>query len=132
MEDRPKTLVVPCSGIGKVQGLLSREVAFELAGRRGPEAFETLCLALLVTGDGEAREKVQNSPCVTVDGCPKLCACRNVELAGGRVERAVKVVDAMKAHRGMNAGTATALTEEGWRLVTEMADDIVAAATKDR
>ena len=51
-----KFLVIPCSGIGKVQGLLSREVALELAERRSPEEFGTLCLALLVTGDHEARE----------------------------------------------------------------------------
>ena len=59
-----------------------------------------------------------------MDGCPKLCAARNVELAGGRVGLSVKVVDAMKRHRGLDAGTATALTDEGWALVAEIADAV--------
>ena len=128
MEEKPKTLVVPCSGIGKVHGLLSREVAYELAGPSGAGPYETLCLALLVTGDEEAREKVRNAPCVTVDGCPKLCACKNVELAGGQVARSVRVVDAFRNHRGLDAGTATALTEGGWELVREIAAGIAAGS----
>lgn len=124
MDKEPEKLVIPCSGIGKVHGLISREVAYELLERRRPAAFGTVCLALLVTGDEEAREKIRKFPCVTIDGCPKLCACKNVEKAGGNIVKAVKVVDAMKNHRGLQAGTATSLTGDGWALVSEMADAI--------
>ncbi|MBP7865324.1 MAG: putative zinc-binding protein [Acidobacteria bacterium] len=124
MQEKHKTLVIPCSGIGKVHGLVSREVAYDLAQRREGQGYDTLCLALLVTGDEAALDKVGSAPCVTVDGCPKLCALKSVEQAGGTVARSVKVVDAMKNHRGLNAGTATALTDDGWALVREIADDI--------
>lgn len=124
MEETKQILVIPCSGIGKVHGLVSREVAYELVERRGSKGADTLCLALLVMGDEDATAKIRETPCVTVDGCPKLCAQKNVELAGGRVALSVKVVDAMKNHRGLNAGTATSLTDEGWALVREIADDI--------
>ena len=64
--------VVPCSGIGKVHGLISRETVYHVTDRLMPDQADTVCLALLVTGDPETRQKVQKTPCITLDGCPKL------------------------------------------------------------
>ncbi len=120
-------LVIPCSGIGKVHGLVSREAAYtaleHLPGQAG-----TVCLALLVTGDPETRQKVREHPSITVDGCPKLCAQKNVELAGGEVALSVKVYDTMKRHRGERFGTATALSEQGLAMADEIGGSIAAAA----
>ena len=71
-------LVIPCSGIGKVHGLISREAAYRVTDAVASGAADTVCLALLVTGDAETRQKGQQTPCITVDGCPKLCAWKNV------------------------------------------------------
>lgn len=122
-----KSLIVPCSGIGKVYGLMSREAAFE-AVRRLDGAAQTICLALLVPGDEGAVAAVRANPCLTVDGCPKLCAYKNVELAGGKIAHSQRVVDAFKAHKGADAGTATALSEEGWAIADEIAGQLVVAA----
>jgi uncharacterized metal-binding protein len=88
---------------------------------------------LLVTGDPETRQKVQEQPCITFDGCPKLCAQKNVELSGGKVTQAVRVYDTLKRHRGGKFGSATALSEEGWGVVDEIAAEVAetvrAAAT---
>ncbi len=102
-------LVVPCSGIGKVQGLISREAAYRAIDKLPPKTADTLCLALLVTGDSETRQNVRHNPCVTLDGCPKLCAFKNVELSGGKTAKSIRVYDVTKAHRGADFGTATAL-----------------------
>jgi uncharacterized metal-binding protein len=118
-------LVIPCSGIGKVHGLISREVAYRVADAGLPDRADTVCLALLVAADPETRRKVQQAPCITVDGCPKLCAHKNVELAGGNVAKSVRVYDTMKRHRGGNFGSPTALSEEGWGVVDEIAAEIV-------
>ncbi|MHB1416327.1 MAG: putative zinc-binding protein, partial [Chloroflexota bacterium] len=72
-----KVLIVPCSGMGKVYGLMGREAAYE-AVRRLDGAARTICLALLVPGDEEAVAAVRTNPCITLDGCPKLCAQKNV------------------------------------------------------
>lgn len=125
-EKVPKKLVVPCSGIGKVHGLLGREAMLELVERQHPGDFDTVCLALLVVGDPETNAKIQQQPCITVDGCPKACAKKNVELAGGTVEHALWVVGALKRHRGVNAGTGTALSDDGWEIAAEIAGDIAA------
>lgn len=122
--DGKKTIVMPCSGIGKVQGLIAREAAYTVTDDLAPGSAETLCLALLVSGDEEAQAKIREADCIAIDGCPKLCAAKNVEMAGGRVVRSVLVVDAFKNHRGAEPGTATALADDGWTIVREIAGDI--------
>jgi len=119
-----KVLVMPCSGIGKVQGLIAREVAYALNDELASDRTETMCLALLVSGDEEALARVRETECIAIDGCPKLCAAKNVEMAGGRVAKSIRVVDAMKNHRGTDPGTATRLTEGGWTMVREIAAEI--------
>ncbi len=119
-----KTIILPCSGIGKVHGLIAREATYAVTDELAPKNTDTLCLALLVSGDEDALAKVRQSDCITIDGCPKLCAVKNVEMAGGRVVRSVRVVDAFKNHRGAEPGTATTLTDDGWTIVRDIARDI--------
>jgi len=125
-----QVLVVPCSGIGKVQGLISREAVYQVTDRLMPGQSDTVCLALLVTGDSETQAKVQNQPCITVDGCPKLCAKKNVELSGGKVALGVRVFDTLKRHRGAQFGSPTALSDEGWAAAGEIAEEIAQTAQR--
>ncbi len=121
-------LVVPCSGIGKVHGLISREAAYHVTDKLLPNKADTVCLALLVTDDGETRRKVRENPCVTLDGCPKLCAFKNVQLTGGKIAKSIRVHDALKSRRGADFGTPTALSEEGWAAVKELAGEVAQLA----
>ena len=123
-----EVLVIPCSGIGKVHGLISREAVYHVTDKLLPGQADTVCLALLVTGDAETTQKVQQTPCITLDGCPKLCALKNVELSGGKIAKGIRVYDVMKRHRGANFGTATALSEEGWAVVEELAAEVAQVA----
>ena len=119
-----KVKVVPCSGIGKVFGLMAREAALTVTDRLCPDAAETVCLSYLVTGEAEAISKVKGQSCLTVDGCPALCAAKSVEAAGGIIKQQFRAVDAMRLHKGKNAGTGTALTKDGWQIVDEFAEKI--------
>jgi uncharacterized metal-binding protein len=121
-------LVISCSGIGKVQGLLSREATYLATDEVAPGVTDTLCLALLVKGDEDAVAKVQRHACITIDGCAKACARKNTEIAGGRVARAVQVGDALKDHRGVQPGTSEVLTVDGWSVAREIAETVAAAA----
>jgi uncharacterized metal-binding protein len=118
-------LVIPCSGVGKVLGLMSREAAYRVTDTLLPGKADTVCLALLVTGDQETRHKVQTRLCVTVDGCQKLCAQKNVEMAGGKVVLGVRAYESVKRLRGGQFGTATTLSEDGWKVVDEVAAEIM-------
>jgi uncharacterized metal-binding protein len=122
-----KVLVIPCSGIGKVQGLISRESVYRVVDDLSPLGSETVCLALLVSGDPETVKKVRDGACITIDGCPKLCAQKNVEMSGGKVSHAVRVFDALKNHRGKQFGAPTALSEDGWTAVDEIAAGVAGA-----
>jgi uncharacterized metal-binding protein len=123
-----KVKVVPCSGIGKVYGLMAREAALAVTDRLCPDIAETVCLGHLVTGTDEAITKVKGLPCITVDGCPALCAAKSVEAAGGVVKQQFRSVDEMRFHKGKKAGTGTTLTKDGWMIVDELAVKIAGRA----
>jgi uncharacterized metal-binding protein len=125
-------LVIPCSGIGKVHGLISREAAYLATDELAPGQTDTLCLALLVKGDAEAVEAVRSHFCITIDGCAKACAEKNVAIAGGQVVKAIQVAEAFKNHRGAKPGSATALTGDGWAITREIAASAVREAGRLR
>jgi uncharacterized metal-binding protein len=125
-----KVKVIPCSGVGKVFGLVARETALKVVSELCSDEADTMCLAYLMTGDQGAREQIEGHPCITVDGCAKMCAAKNVKLAGGDIKEEFKVVEAFKQHKGAQAGSATALTNEGWVITGEIADKVVAAVKK--
>ncbi len=117
-----KVKVIPCSGIGKVFGLLAREAVLITTQEKCPNQTETLCLAHIVTEDDEVVGKIKGQNCITMDGCPKYCSKKSVEATGGVVVKSYKVPDFLKPHRGEEHGSATALTEDGWKFAEELAD----------
>lgn len=125
-------LIIPCSGIGKVHGLLSREATYLVTDELAPEQTDTMCLALLVRGDAEALEAVKSRPCITIDGCPKACAEKNVRIAGGNPAEIVQVAESLKEHRGAKPGNASELTDEGWDIAREIAVRVSEAAMRVR
>jgi uncharacterized metal-binding protein len=122
MDKRVK--VVPCSGIGKVYGLMAREAVLKTVLELCPEKSETVCLGYIVTGDKEVKERIEGSNCITVDGCPKMCASKNVSIAGGIVIEEIKVLDTVKEHKGKKFGSPTQLDDEGETVMTEIAEKI--------
>jgi len=119
-----KVKVIPCSGIGKVYGLMAREAALKTVLELIPDKSETMCLAYIVTGDKEAKEKIEGFDCITVDGCPKMCASKNVSIAGGKVIEEVKVLDTVKEHKGKKFGSPTQLDADGELVTDEIAAKI--------
>jgi uncharacterized metal-binding protein len=119
-----KVKVVPCSGIGKVFGLMAREAVLKTVLELCPEKSETVCLAYIVTGDKEVKEKIEGCDCITVDGCPKMCASKNVSIVGGIVIEEIKVLDTVKEHKGKKFGTPTQLDADGEAVIHEIATKI--------
>jgi uncharacterized metal-binding protein len=111
---------------------MSREATYLVTDELAADRTDTLCLALLVKGDPEAVAAVQSHPCITIDGCAKACAEKNVQMAGGRVEQAIQVAEAFKNHRGAKPGSATKLTDEGWTITREIAGSIVSEVERLR
>jgi uncharacterized metal-binding protein len=129
--NKKPVLVIPCSGIGKVHGLLTREATYLVTDELAPELTETMCLGLLVKGEAEAVEAVNTQPCITIDGCPKMCAEKNVKVAGGNPV-AVEVVETLKKHPGAKPGSPTDLNDEGWIIAREIATKVADTAANMR
>lgn len=121
-----KVVVIPCSGIGKAYGALSREIAYELAERVRPDSVLLTCLPLVVTGDAEAKQLVTDNPVVTIDGCPLACALKSVEFHGIEVARAYQTVSFYAAHRDLKPEGVAELNETGRKLAALAADEIAA------
>jgi len=119
-----KVVVIPCSGIGKALGSVSRDATYEVVDNLRKGVTETTCLALIVSGDKEALRLVRDNKCITVDGCPLQCAEKNVRLAGGDLAASFRVVDALRQNRKLKPKTVTFLDHDGQQLSVILAKDI--------
>ena len=123
-------LVLPCSGIGKPFGSISRDAVFRVCDELRPGKADTLCLSLLVMGDEEAREKVSSSRCITVDGCPLACSLNNVKRGGGNIVAEFRVMDLLRENRALKPRAVTFLDEDGEKLAKILAERIATKIDK--
>jgi uncharacterized metal-binding protein len=119
-----KVIIIPCSGIGKAFGSISRDATYEVTENLRKNTARTLCLALLVSGDEESLQLVRNNKCVTVDGCPLQCAQKNVRLAGGDLADSLRVVDVYKENRNLKPRSVTFLDPDGQQMAVKLAQKI--------
>lgn len=119
-----KVMVISCSGIGKALGSVSREATYEVVEDLRKEVTDTMCLALIVSGDEQTIEHVKNNRCITIDGCPLECAAKNVKLAGGDLAATFRVVDVLKENRGLKPKSVTFLDHDGQQLATVLAKQV--------
>lgn len=127
MNDRKrKVVIVPCSGIGKTYGTVSREAAYEVTEDLRPADTQLVALSLLVLGDEETRTAVADSPVVTIDGCKLACATKMVEESGGTVAQDLAVLDAYRRHRQFRPKGISELNEGGQQLSHVLAEEVAA------
>jgi uncharacterized metal-binding protein len=117
-------VVVPCSGIGKPFGTVSREAAYELCEELRPEGTRLVALAKLVLGDDAARDLVAKHPAVTIDGCKQMCAAKMVRQSGGTVAREVAVLDVYRRHKDLKPEGIAELNEAGRKLARVLAEEV--------
>ena len=119
-----KVIVIPCSGIGKALGSISREATYEVVESLRKGVTETTCLALITSGDEETLQLVKTNKCITVDGCPLQCAEKNVKLAGGELAASFRVVDTLKENRNLKPKSVTFLDRDGQELASLLAKQV--------
>jgi len=125
MSDQPhKVVIVPCSGIGKTYGTVSREAAYDLVEDLRPETTGLVGLPLLVLGDEDARATVAACLAVTIDGCKLACATKMVAQSGGRVAHSVAVLDVYRRHRDLKPQGIADLNEGGRQLAHALAQEL--------
>ncbi len=119
-----KVAIVPCSGIGKPYGTVSRVAAYQVTEDDRPELTRLVPLALLVMGDEEYGRIVTESPAITIDGCPQACATKMVQQSGGRVAHECSVLGAVRSHRDLKPQGIAELNEDGEKLANALAQEI--------
>ncbi len=118
-------VVVPCSGIGKTFGTVSREAAYELCEELRPNSTRLVALAKLVLGEAAAQELITRHPAVTIDGCKHMCAAKMVKQSGGTVAREVAVLDVFRRHKDLKPEGIAELNEGGRKLARVLAEEVV-------
>jgi uncharacterized metal-binding protein len=126
-EKKQKVMLVPCSGLGKSLGTVSREAAYEVLEDLQPEETGLAPLSLLVLGDEETCAAVVDNVVVAIDGCKLACASKMVEESGGQVARGFAVLDAYRRHRDFRPRGIAELNEGGRKLAHALAEEIAEA-----
>ena len=124
MSEADKVVIVPCSGIGKTYGTVSREAAYEVIEELRPGTTQLVALSMLVLGDEAAREAVASNPAVTIDGCKLACASKMVQESGGTVAGAFAVLDVYRRNRKFRPKGIAELNEGGLLLAQALAQEV--------
>jgi len=122
---QPKVVIVPCSGIGKTYGTVSREAAFDITEDLRPDDTQLVALSMLVLGDESARSAIAGNPAITIDGCKLACASKMVKESGGIVAQEIAVLDVYRRHKDFKPQGIAELNEGGRQLAHALAEEIV-------
>ncbi len=126
MSEVKRVVIVPCSGIGKTYGSVSREAAYDVTQDLRPDSTELVALSLLVLGNEAARATVADAPVITIDGCKLACATKMVKESGGEVAKDYAVLEVYRRYRQFKPQGIAELNEGGQQLAQALAEEIVA------
>lgn len=121
---RSKMVIVPCSGIGKTYGTVSREAAYVITQELRPDDTELVALSLLVLGDEDARALVVEHQTITIDGCKLACATKMVQESGGTIAKDYAVLDVYRRYKQFKPQGIAELNEAGLQLAHALAEEI--------
>ena len=119
-----KVVIIPCSGVGKTYGTVSREAAYDVTEDIRPTQTRLVPLSLLVLGDEATRTAVAGSPVITIDGCKLACATKMAKESGGMVARDIAVLDVYRRYKQFKPQGIAELNEGGKQLARAMAEEI--------
>lgn len=119
-----RVVIVPCSGIGKTYGTVSREAAYDITDELRPEETQLIALSLLVLGDESARAAIASNPAITIDGCKLACASKVVKENGGKVVQEIAVLDVYRRYKHFRPQGIAELNEGGRQLARALAEEV--------
>jgi uncharacterized metal-binding protein len=123
-EKARRIVIVPCSGIGKTYGTVSREAAYDVTEDLRPALTRLVALSKLVLGEEEARSIVASHPAVTIDGCKLACATKMVQESGGTVAQDYAVLEVYRRYKQFKPQGIAQLNDGGVQLARALADEI--------
>jgi uncharacterized metal-binding protein len=127
MAEHKTVVIVPCSGIGKSYGTVSRLAAYQVTEDDRPESTRLVPLSLLVLGDEETQAVLAENPAITIDGCKLACATKMVQECGGNVAKDFAVLEVFRRYRAFKPQGIAELNEGGQKLAGVLAEEVDAA-----
>ena len=124
MSKHGKVFVIPCSGIGKALGTVSRVAMYKVIEKLRSNEAATTCLPLLTIGDETVLKLVRNNSCISIDGCPTQCARKNIEASKGKLAASFLVTDTLRENRSLKPEAVTELGPKGSKLASILAQKI--------
>ena len=124
MSEPKKVIIVPCSGIGKSFGTVSRLAAYQVTEDDRLDSTQLIPLSLLVLGDEEALAVLADNPAITIDGCQLACATKMVRESGGKVAKELAVLETFRRHRDLKPQGIAELNEGGQKLAAVLAEEV--------
>jgi uncharacterized metal-binding protein len=124
-EKKSKFIIIPCSGIGKAVGTVTRRAAYIVTEDLLPNDTDSICLPLLTIQDEETVRKIRQNPCITIDGCVAQCAKKNVEHHQGKLKGNIKILDVIKENPILKPGTVLDTGADGEKLAKKTAEKVV-------
>jgi len=119
-----RKVVIPCSGMGKALGAVTRETISLLPDSKSPHEYRTVCLPLLMTDDEESKRIVLESAVYTIDGCPKKCASTVVKHAGATPVMEISAAKVLAEHREHKPETVLDVGDGGRLLAKDIVEII--------
>lgn len=119
-----KVMIVPCSGIGKAYGTVSRVAAYQVVEDDRPDQTQLMPLALLVMGDEDSKKSIAENQAITIDGCKLACATKMVQQNGGQVVKNFEVLDVFRRYRNFKPQGIAELNEDGEKLADALAKEV--------
>jgi uncharacterized metal-binding protein len=122
---KSKYIIIPCSGIGKALGTITRRATYIVTEELLPNDTDSICLPLLTIEDEETVRKIRENPCITLDGCVAQCAKKNVEHHHGKLEGGIRILDVIKENSKLKPGTVLDIGPDGEKLARKTAEKVV-------
>jgi len=115
---KPKIGLISCSGEGLSEGMVSRVATRRILEER--DDVVTICLPLFLAGGQEERDFAKNNPCITVDGCRKMCAAKGVKIYGKvHPKSSIVISDIIEKDRHMKPKSKSKIEPDDEKLVQD-------------
>lgn len=113
--------VLPCNGLDKCAGCISREIALKLAEK---SESEIICPVLYRAADAKYNRIAQEKPLLVIDGCQTRCAGKLAAEKGLKVALKITVSEEAKS-RGLEIGRSLRPGEKELELAETIANELL-------
>lgn len=90
-----KHAILPCNGLDKCAGVISREIAIQLCENAD---HELICPVLYRTAEAKYHKIAAGYPLLVIDGCPTRCASKLAADKNLKISKKITVTEIAKSH----------------------------------